>query len=250
MTRQEIQLIRSLRQRSERLAQGVFVVEGVKGLMELAKSELITKRIYCVAPMVDSLPENLKTETEVIGAKEMGRISQMSSPPGVLAIAQIPTYAAEDVIAAIRESRVPFGLVAAQVQDPGNLGTLIRSADWFGFGGLFTTEQTTDPWSSKCVQATMGSLFRMPIAALDDTDCEDLVHYHLEMEGLSYTQVNWKSGLIWVGAESHGFDAIELPQSSTAVHIPAHGSAESLNAGVAGSIVCAEIARSLQNPAL
>lgn len=227
----------------------MFVVEGIKGLIELANSELITQRIYCAAGMVDSLPQNLPSEVQVIGTKEMGRISQMSTPPGVLAIAQIPTYKTEDVLAAIKQARVPFGLVAAQVQDPGNLGTLIRSADWFGFGGVFTTKQTTDPWSSKCVQATMGSLFRIPITALDTADLRDVMHYHLEMEGLPYTQVNWKPGLIWVGAESHGFDAIELPERSTAVHIPAHGSAESLNAGVAGSIVCAEIARTLQNRA-
>ncbi|MFZ9056158.1 MAG: TrmH family RNA methyltransferase [Flavobacteriales bacterium] len=249
MNRQEIQFIRSLRQRSERLAQGVFVVEGIKGIIELANSTLIRRRIYCVAGMVDSLPENLHREAEVIGAKEMTRISQMSTPPGILAIAEIPVYDANEVFMAIKQAKVPFGLVAAHIQDPGNLGTLIRSADWFGFGGVFTTEPTTDPWSSKCVQATMGSLFRMPIAELNHTDSSDLLHYHLEMEGLSYTQVDWKPGLIWVGSESHGFSSISLPESSTPVHIPAHGSAESLNAGVAGSIVCAEIARSLQKPA-
>jgi TrmH family RNA methyltransferase len=68
-------------------------------------------------------------------------------------------------------------------------------------------------------------------------------HFHLEMQGTPHTEVDWQSGWIWVGSESHGFEGMDLPKDSTAVNIPRVGAAESLNAGVASAVVCAEIAR-------
>lgn len=247
MTRQEILSIRALRNRSERREQQRFVVEGMKGIAELVESQQKLERIYCLAAMHDALPVELRTVTEIISSKEMERISQMSTPPGVLAVVGLPIHSAQDVWGAIQASPARFGLVAANIQDPGNLGTLIRSADWFGFGGVFLTGNATDPWSTKCVQASMGSIFRVPVAPLDLRALPSTVaHYHLELTGVPHHSVSWEPGLIWVGSESHGFESVELPMQSTAVHIPALGAAESLNAGVAGSIVCAEITRGMR----
>ncbi len=244
MTRQEILSIRALRNRAERREAGLFVVEGEKGIIELSKSTLTVQRIYCVAALVELIPDKLRGESEQISSKEMERISQMTSPPGILAVVHIPRYSVQDVLDKIESAPTPIGLVASRIADPGNLGTLIRSVDWFGMGGALVSSDATDPWSSKCVQATMGSIFRVPIAVFDGNISSELQHFHLEMEGTPYTEVSWKKGLLWVGSESHGFRETSLSDHSIPVHIPAKGQAESLNAGVAGSIVCAEIARS------
>ena len=130
------------------------------------------------------------------------------------------------------------------MQDPGNLGTLIRVADWFGFGGILITEGTVDPWNAKTVQASMGSIFRVPVAEASMEYLHRLSdHFHLEMQGTPHTEVDWQSGWIWVGSESHGFEGLDLTKDSIAVNIPRVGAAESLNAGVASAIVCAEVAR-------
>lgn len=244
MDKATLNAIRALRRKSERVAQNRFVVEGEKGISELVESGLDIERMYYVSAMEHAVPNRLRAQAEQISVKDMDRISQMSTPPGVLALATIPHWSAENVAAAVNGSPAQHGLVACQLQDPGNLGTLIRSADWFGFGGILITEGTVDPWNAKTVQASMGSIFRVPIAHATLAELTDLNgHHHLEMQGIPYTSVEWRSGWVWVGSESHGFSQTQLPESSAPVHIPRIGQAESLNAGIAASIVCAEIAR-------
>lgn len=209
------------------------------------ESGLDIERMYYVSAMEHAVPTSLRTQAEQISVKDMERISQMSTPPGVLALASIPLWTAQNVITAVNRSPAQHGLVACQLQDPGNLGTLIRSADWFGFGGVLITEGTVDPWNTKTVQASMGSIFRVPIAYATLAELTELNgHHHLEMKGTPYTDIEWNSGWVWVGSESHGFSQTQMPALSAPVHIPRIGQAESLNAGIAASIVCAEIARS------
>ena len=220
------------------------MVEGEKGISELVESGLGIERMYYVTAMEHAVPTSLQTRAEQISVKDMERISQMSTPPGVLALATIPHYTLESVVSSVEESAARHGLVACQLQDPGNLGTLIRSADWFGFGGILITEGTVDPWNTKTVQASMGSIFRIPVAHATLEELAELKgHHHLEMQGTPYTDIEWRSGWVWVGSESHGFSQFQPPVSSVPVHIPRIGHAESLNAGIAASIVCAEIAR-------
>ena len=245
MDKATLHAIRALRRKSERVAQNRFVVEGEKGISELVESDLDIERMYYVTAMEHAVPSSLQVRSEQISVKDMERISQLSTPPGVLALATIPHHGLADVVSSVEASPAQHGLVACQLQDPGNLGTLIRSADWFGFGGVLITEGTVDPWNSKTVQASMGSIFRVPIAHATLAELTELKgHHHLEMKGTPYTEFEWQSGWVWVGSESHGFSQFQLPDSSVPVHIPRIGQAESLNAGIAASIVCSEIARS------
>lgn len=250
MTRNEILSIRSLQNRNERQQASRFVVEGVKGLIELGESDMEVVRIYCVDSMVKHIPPSLSVHAEVISPKEMSRISSLKTPPGLLATVAIPNFSASAILASSASQDnlhpLPFVLVADRVADPGNLGTLIRTADWFGMRGVFLTPGSTDPWSPKCVQASMGSIFRVPVTEMQPEDSELITsqkHYALDMQGNDYTLVKWKPGLIWVGSESHGIKTETNSMQFEKVHIPSRGGAESLNAGVAGSIVCSEIAR-------
>lgn len=244
MDKATLNAIRALRKKTERSEQKRFVVEGDKSVGELVESSIAIERMYYVSTMEHAVPNSQRHLAEQISIKDMARISQMSTAPGLLALASIPTFSPENIVQTVQESPMKYGLVGCRLQDPGNLGTLIRSADWFGFGGVLITEGTVDPWNTKTVQASMGSIFRVPIAEVPLDFLHQLSgHCHLEMHGTPYSEIKWESGWIWVGSESHGFEGIQLPSSSFAVHIPRIGAAESLNAGVASAIVCSEVAR-------
>lgn len=248
MTREEILQIKSLSKRSERHARGLFIVEGIKNIVELASSPIGLERIYYTQGMDEHIPEQVIARTTTVSAKEMERMSQMKSPPGILAVAQIPDPNADHILRELSDQKLPFALVADGIQDPGNLGTLIRSANWFGLSAIFITEKTTDPWSIKCVQASMGSIFKIPVQRWNSesiASTADLQHFALDLEGTAYDAVSWSPGLIWVGSESHGLQEVNGIKH-TKITIPRFGRAESLNAGVAGSIACAEVARSHQ----
>ena len=250
MTRNEILSIRSLHNRPERRRTNRFIVEGVKGLIELSESSMEVLRIYSLESMLEHVPASLSRHIEVITTKSMARISNLKTPPGLMAIVSIPSCNAQTIIESptIQEAQIPlpFVLVADGIADPGNLGTLIRTADWFGMRGVLLTPGSTDAWSPKCVQATMGSIFRIPVAEIQPQD-EALLqaqqHYALDMSGTRYTDVEWKPGLLWIGSESHGISTDASSLRYETVHIPRQGGAESLNAGIAGAIVCSEIAR-------
>jgi TrmH family RNA methyltransferase len=246
MNREEILLIKSLSKRSERSLRGQFIVEGVKNIAELTSSPIGIERIYYTQGMDEYIPEQLIESSTSVSSKEMERMSQMKTPPGLLAVAYIPTHDASLTFDELPTQKAPFVLVADGIQDPGNLGTLIRSADWFGMAAVFVTEHTTDPWSNKCVQASMGSIFKVPVLNWTP-DCipntESLQHYAMDLDGTTYDNVVWKPGLIWIGSESHGLQEANNV-SHEKITIPRFGRAESLNAGVAGSIACAEVARS------
>jgi len=248
MTREEILNIKSLSKRSERKVRKRFVAEGVKNIDELASSPIDVERIYYTEGMEEHLPEQLSEISSAISSKSMERISQLKTPPGILAVAEIPQNAARSILENLHQSDFPFALVADGIQDPANLGTLIRTADWFGVRAVLVTENTTDPWSSKCVQASMGSIFKVPVLQwTDETDeaSGELKHFAMDLDGESVYTTNWEPGLLWIGSESHGLQkAQELKHHK--ITIPRSGRAESLNAGVAGSIVCAEVSRSFK----
>ncbi len=248
MTREEILQIKSLSKRSERKKRGLFIVEGMKNILELASSPIELERIYYTQGMDEHIPEQLIPSSTVLSSKEMERCSQMKTPPGILAVAQIPNRNANQILQELPNRKLPFALVADGIQDPGNLGTLIRSIEWFGLNAVFVTPSTTDPWSTKCVQASMGSIFKVPV--LDWTSdsisaAASLQNFAMDLDGTPYDAVSWSPGLIWIGSESHGLQEAKQIEHEK-ITIPRFGRAESLNAGVAGSIACAEVAKSYQ----
>lgn len=226
---------------------GLFVVEGFKSIEELASSSMEPERIYCVETTAHLIPQNLQEKAVQISTKSMDRISQMKTPPGILATVRIPEYDINKTLEETRQAPLPFAIVAAGISDPGNLGTIIRTADWFGIRSIWLSPGTTDPWNLKCVQASMGSVFRIPICAIPEHDptlsqAFDS-HYALELSGQSYTECQWKAGAIWVGSEANGFQDQNLPAGIKPINIPGAGHAESLNAAISNAIVVSEIAR-------
>jgi TrmH family RNA methyltransferase len=145
-------------------------------------------------------------------------------------------------------------LALDQVRDPGNLGTIIRTADWFGIDRIVAASGSVDIWNPKVVQASMGSVFRIPFHYVDlqqflNTHAAHVPVYGTLLEGEDVTTVRFKSGgIVVIGNESHGISEQIRPLITERITIPGalkgpNGRAESLNASIAAALICYEIRR-------
>ncbi|MDD7010508.1 MAG: RNA methyltransferase [Candidatus Cryptobacteroides sp.] len=220
-----IKLIRSLRDKKFRDEYGLFVVEGEKMVRELCDSGYELEAIY---------------REEEIGSAMMERISLCSSASPVLALARIPKRDS-------RDSQPAPGLCLAldSVRDPGNVGTILRSADWFGVSRVYLSEDCADIYNPKVVQASMGSLFRVKISVCDVAELcrnfrsvgKDVFGTVLDGEDIYRCELP-DEGLIVMGNESRGISEAVRRELSRRLRIPSFGGsrAESLNVAVATAV--------------
>jgi TrmH family RNA methyltransferase len=152
MENNTIKYIKSLQQKKYRNQHNKFIVEGVKLVNELIGSEYKIDNIYCT----DESELDIKTQTIKISVKELSRVSALKTPNKVIAIAEIPSNEYQSETLASKLS-----LVLENIQDPGNLGTIIRIANWYGIENILCSKDTVDCFNPKVVQATMGALFRV-----------------------------------------------------------------------------------------
>ena len=216
-----VKSIVKLRKKSERDRAGLFVVEGYK-LVEEAISLGITRAIYAVEPYPNAT---------LVTPEVMKKLSSLTTPPGILAVVEKQKEHLTDRI-----------LVVENLSDPGNLGTILRTAEAFGFSvGLLG--DTVDPYHPRVVQATMGSIYRTPFAHMDGKMLSDLrermVVYAslLDRDAVAYDSFSYPKKLaILIGSESHGLREETVKMATRTLYIPMEGSVESLNAGVAAAI--------------
>ena len=220
-----IKLIRSLRDKKFRDEYGLFVVEGEKMVRELCDSGYELEAIY---------------REEEIGSAMMERISLCSSASPVLALARIPERDS-------RDSQPAPGLCLAldSVRDLGNVGTILRSADWFGVSRVYLSEDCADIYNPKVVQASMGSLFRVKISVCDVAELcsnfrsvgKDVFGTVLDGEDIYRCELP-DEGLIVMGNESRGISEAVRRELSRRLRIPSFGGsrAESLNVAVATAV--------------
>ena len=158
LTKAEITQIRGLAAKKERSASGLFIAEGEKLVEELLASDFAVRRILVCAGAEKHFPAAGGMPVDTVSAKEMERISMLKTPTGVLALVEIPRYG---------EFRIPgrneLVLALDGIQDPGNMGTIIRLADWFGVRDIVCSENTADCFNPKVVQATMGAISRVRV---------------------------------------------------------------------------------------
>ncbi len=186
-------------------------------------------------------PEHVETTSPAL----FERLSQQRSPTGVLAVAKTFDYSLSDLADARRI------LYLDDINDPGNAGTLLRSAEWFGLDAVCATPSSVDWYNPKLVAAARGSLFRMPHLTLGLAALLSALPEHqlivADLDGAAARTFEWPSqGVLLIGSESHGpgqdaEQALERPKSS-AIRVTIEGSGratESLNAGVAGSVLMA-----------
>lgn len=248
ITKNNIKELQSLRQARGRRELGIFAVEGNKLVEELLKTNFRIGNVLATEQWVEknSSLANELADYEVITSKQMEQISNFVTAPGIFATAAIPSFR-------ITPNDAGNGLILMLdgINDPGNLGTIIRTADWFGFKKIVISEDTTDPWQPKVIQSTMGSIFRTQIMETNIVDFLKQIKvpvFGALMQGknLYQTHINGNQGVIIIGSESHGIRENVMPYVSCPINIPrAEGSqTESLNASMAAGIIMAEVFRS------
>lgn len=242
ITRADIQLVRSLADKRARTETGLFVAEGAKLVGEIATSSLRIRHIY-------SSREFTHPAFEHATAKELERLSLLKTPSDTVAVVDIPHYTFN-----LAEAERGLVLALDEVQNPGNMGTIIRLADWFGISDIICTPNSADCFNPKVVQATMGAILRVRVHYLDlaatlrEARKRDVEVYGTFLEGENIYRSSLKqSGIIVMGNEGRGVSAEIGTAVSHKLLIPPYPvdrrGSESLNVAIATSIVCSEFRR-------
>jgi RNA methyltransferase, TrmH family len=235
---------------------GECAIEGVKLLEEaLRSSQRLTSVFFSESsrPLAEKLLPQIsaRTETHVLPDSLLASILPSEAPQGVAALVKVRTISAALILE--RANSGPI-VVAVGLQDPGNLGTILRSAEAFGAAGVFLTEGTVSPYNSKVLRGSAGSIFRLPFLAISSGELIALLRQHgvrllatSSHKGTPLPEVSWKLPLaIFIGNEGAGLPRDLMHQMQETVVIPQAMEVESLNAGVAASIVLYEAARAGQ----
>lgn len=244
-TKNEILAVRALRQRKTRHIERKFTVEGHKVVGEALASGWQVHGVFCASGT--DAPD--AWHAVQVSVRDMERMSNFSTPPGVLAVMGMPDDSSSmpgpGELTALRG--LHLGLDG--LSDPGNLGTIIRTADWFGLQEIWASSDTVDAFNPKVVQASMGAVFRVGVRYVDLEALLDLaldagLHTAaLDLEGTPLQTADLASRtratLAVLGSESHGLRSTVAQRCNERIHIPGGGASESLNAAVAASIVLA-----------
>lgn len=242
-TNPTLKLIRALQsKRRTRESEGAFVIEGVRLLEEAVRAGL-TPRAILHTPDLDeralaALRSFPNVPAQTVTSALLASVSETDSPAGVLAIVPFPSLAFPLF--------PTFALILDRISDPGNLGTLLRTAEAAGVAAVYLMPGTVDAYNPKVVRAAMGAHFRLPIAekTWEALPVEAARVWVADLAGETYTQVNWRAvQALIVGSEAAGPSAAALSFTPHRVTIPMPGRAESLNAAVAAGILLFEAAR-------
>ena len=239
ITRAEILDIKALSTKQGREEQGAFIAEGEKLVGEIRNSSLRIRRILQTKPIF--------SDGELVSEKEMERISQLKTANSVLAVVELPkhklskTDPARDLV-----------LCLDRIQNPGNLGTIIRLADWFGISDIVCSEDTADCFNPKVVQATMGAILRVRVHYtnvakwLEGQKGVNIYGTFLEGENIYNASLD-KAGVVVMGNEGQGISAEVAKCVSHKLLIPPYPAdrcgSESLNVAVATAVICSEFRR-------
>ena len=252
ISKNQIKFVRQLEQKKYRRREGLFVAEGTKVVGDLlahyqphsvyATEEWLAKNTSSISHH----PSSVFTVTD----EELRRISFLQHPQQVLALFPLPTMAAANF--SLFTDHFSLSIALDGIQDPGNLGTIIRIADWFGIEHIICSEDTADAWNPKVIQATMGSIARVNIIYINLSDFigtlpPDYPVYGTLLDGDNiYTQPLTPHGLIVMGNEGNGISPEIRQKINRRLFIPSYrtdDTAESLNVAIATAITCAEFRR-------
>jgi RNA methyltransferase, TrmH family len=251
---QRLKELRQAFRRAELTAQGECAIEGVKLFEEALRSGQYLESVFfseSARPLADKLlPQiNARTETLVLPNALFNSIVPSDAPQGLAALLKLRTFSAAQLLD--RSSDGPL-VVASGLQDPGNLGTILRSAEAFGAAGIFLTEGTVSPYNSKVLRGSAGSIFRLPFLQISSAELLPLLRTRgvrllatSSHRGTPLLQISWALPLaIFIGNEGAGLSSELTRQMDETVAIPHAAQVESLNAGVAASIVLYEASKS------
>ncbi len=236
LSKNEVKYIQSLCHKKQRNETGLFIVEGVKLVDDLLKSNFKVVKLYALSSWIQ---QNLQCQsiTTEVEPFELEKISTLQTPQQVIAIVQ------QANTNAISSEWSGITLCLDGIQDPGNLGTIIRIADWFGIQQIICSENTVEIYNPKVIQSTMGSFVRVSV-------CYTHLHTYLStsplpvygalLQGKNVFEIEKPSqAILIIGSEGKGISPEILPFIQHPITIPKKGGAESLNAAVATGILAA-----------
>ncbi|HEX5792332.1 MAG TPA: RNA methyltransferase [Rheinheimera sp.] len=237
-------LIRSLQQKKYRKAEQLFFVEGEKAVLELLASGWQVEAVFATEAFLQRYPQQVTTAALVqqCSADELVKVGTFSSNDAALAVVKIPAHS--DFVAHSHG----FVLVLDQINDPGNLGTIIRIADWYGIKHIVCSLDTADCYNPKVIAAAKGSFLRVQLhyQSLQPLLTHSRVPVYgayLGGESVHQLQLTQQGGFIVLGNEANGISAELESVISRKITIPAFGEAESLNVGIAAAVICDNLLR-------
>jgi TrmH family RNA methyltransferase len=265
LSKEKIKELSKLKTKKGRDQQGRFLIEGLRLCEEVADSQWLIESVLFTHSfeektrgmhrMVHTRGEKLLNRMQQLAVKmiplknhDLAKLSDTVTAPGIMCVVKTKKYPIEDLL----KKNLKLILALDGVRDPGNVGTLIRTADAFGIDGIILSDDTVELYNPKLVRSTMGSIFHLPI--LDEVNLEktipELKKKRFKIvgtdvkEGKSLEKLEYSDKIcILLGNEVEGLNRDLLKLSDQIVHIPVYGKAESLNVAVAGGILLHEIAR-------
>lgn len=252
LSKNKIKYIRSLEYKKERIDTGLFVAEGEKLVNEILLSSFETTYLAATSEWFEKnriIDFSCIPEKNIVSQEELNKVSFLKTPQEVLCLTKIPIEHLS-----IKSLINKLTLILDTIQDPGNLGTILRIADWFGIENVICSRETVDAYNPKVVQSTMGAICRVKIHY---TDLEEVIPeikllnipiYGTTLNGENlYNTTLSTNGIIMMGNESKGLHPNLLPFLNKQLFIPYYPPdkkrSESLNVAVATSIICSEFRR-------
>ncbi len=250
-TNDKIKYIEKLKQKSSfRKEEGFFVVEGIRMIREVPGN--LRKELYLTEKALSDHPELKKwcDYVETVSESVMEKLADTKTPQGMVALVRIPEpeYGAGE---GARSGGQPLYLILDGLQDPGNTGTLIRTAEAVGATAVFLSRNSADPYSPKVVRSTMGTIFRVPVRICDDLPQairelkqSGVAVFGTHLAGTDFFAADLTGPLAFlIGSEGRGLSEEVAAEADHLLRIPMEGSVESLNAAVSGSVVAYEAYR-------
>ena len=250
ISKNQIKHIQSLHSKKNREAEGLFIIEGIKLVTEfIGQQKFAVKEVFATAEYISNQQSILETHQinySEISLEELKKISLQTTPNQVLAIVKEyqQTIKTNDLISSTT-------LFLDDIRDPGNLGTIIRIADWFGIHQVICSPNCTELYNPKTLQASMGAVLRVNVVTQNFDELlpklKDVPIYGALLEGKNIYTSELKHGLIIIGNEANGISNAIKQHISHPITIPAatNNGSESLNAANACAIICSEFYRQL-----
>jgi TrmH family RNA methyltransferase len=241
LSKVRIKFIKSLQLKKYRKEEQCFVVEGAKSVREVLASDFEIVTLAATAEFLSSTKLRGSFEIIEVNEKELQGLGEFQTNDSALAVVRCKS---NDPVTVNNEE---FALVLDDIRDPGNMGTIIRTADWFGINKIIASTETADFYNGKVITSTMGSFTRAKVYYTDlkaFLPSVSIPIYGAYLSGNELSKVNFgKGGLIVIGNESKGINPDLETFITHKITIPAFGKAESLNAAIATGIICYAVRR-------
>ncbi len=248
LSQSQIKLIRSLGQKKFRQKYQYFIVEGSKITLDALRSSYDVVNIYALPSWVEEYAIELSSyqhRITTISPKQLKQISYLNTPNQVLMVLRIPQGSINSI-----DTTKGLHFYTDGIQNPGNLGTIIRIADWFGFESVIASDTTVDFYNEKTIQATMGAFINVKLVKSNLVDLPQIDHSNIitsALKGQSIYNIDVPDhGIIVIGNEGSGISDAIFEMSTLSVCIPAHpnSTTDSLNAAVSAGILASMFRRS------